>query len=42
MAPKDEEADKRTMEIELTIRECAGPIKNTTLGEKIAVGKMPL
>ena len=38
MAPKDayEVADKRITRIELTIRECARPVKNATLGEKIA------
>ena len=39
MAPKDsyEMADKRSIEIELTIKEFARPVENATLGEKIAV-----
>jgi hypothetical protein len=41
IAPKSvcEVADKNTIAIELTIRKCARPVKNATLGEKIAVGK---
>ena len=36
MAQKDacEVADKRIISIELTIRECARPVENATLGEK--------
>ena len=37
-----EVADKRIMRIEPTIRECARPVKNATLGEKIAIGKLLL
>ena len=44
MAPKDacEVADKMIIRMELTIRECARPVENATLGENIAVGKLPL
>ena len=40
MAPKDsyEVADKRTIEIELTLKEFARPVENARLGEKIAIG----
>ena len=42
--PKDayEVADKRIIRIALTLRECARPVKNLTLGDKIGIGKMPL